>query len=253
MHTLLHIYGPFAIHSYGFMIALGLLLFMFLTRRDPRYTTLKLDAHFSMIIAVGIIAAILGGRLLFFASYPDQIESVMQFFAFHEGGFSILGAISAVVIALPFYLKTIGVPIIPLLDLFAIYGPLLQSISRIGCFLAGCCYGLPTAQPWGIIYTDATTVAPLNVCMHPTQLYSAALLMLIFAFQYFIGRSIFKHTGQLLSSYLFLVAAERFIVDFWRGDRMVDVLHISINQYVALAIMAAACIGFLASRMARKL
>ena len=84
MHTLLHIYGPFAIHSYGLMIALGLLLFMFLTRRDPRYITLNLDAHFSMILSVGIIAAILGGRLLFYASYPDQIQSIMQFFAFYS-------------------------------------------------------------------------------------------------------------------------------------------------------------------------
>ncbi len=252
MHTLLHIYGPFAIHSYGLMIALGLLLFMFLTRRDPRYSALNLDAHFSMILSVGIIAAILGGRLLFYASYPDQIQSVMQFFAFYEGGFSILGAISAVVLTLPFYLKVIGIPIVPLLDLFAIYAPLLQSISRIGCFLAGCCYGLPTTQPWGIIYTDATTVAPLNVCMHPTQLYSAALLLLIFAFQYFIGRNWFKYSGQLTCSYLFLVAAERFTVDFWRGDRILDGLHLSINQYVALALMAAASIGFIASRMARK-
>ncbi len=252
MHTLLHIYGPFAIHSYGLMIALGLLIFMFLIRHDARYKTLKLESRFSMIMIIGIIAAIIGGRMLFFLSYPEQIRNMADFFAFYEGGFSILGSVISVVITIPLYLLYAHIPVIPLLDLLAIYGPLLQSISRIGCLMAGCCYGLPTTQPWGIIYTDTSSVAPLYVCMHPTQLYSATLLMLIFAFQYFIGRKLFRYSGQLLCSYLFLIAFERFIVDVWRGDRTIDALHLSINQYVALGIMAAGIIGFATSRMVHK-
>jgi phosphatidylglycerol---prolipoprotein diacylglyceryl transferase len=249
MHTLFHIYGPIAIHSYGLMIALGLLLFMNLTRRDSRYKALHLEPHFSILIMIGIGAAVIGGRLLFFLTYPDLYTGPASFFAFYEGGFAILGSVLAVLITIPFYLIYAKIPIIPLLDLVSIYAPLLQSIARIGCFFAGCCFGMPTTGPWGIIYTDTGSVAPLYVCLHPTQLYSAILLMLIFAFQYFVGRNIFQKPSQLVCSYLLLIATERFIIDFWRGDRVVDALQLSLDQYVALGIIGASVIGFVVSRL----
>ena len=244
MHTLLHIYGPIAIHSYGLMIALGLLIFIYLVRRDPRFKKLDLENYFSSLIMIGIVAAIIGGRLLYFYSYPQTYTGLASFFAFYEGGFSILGSVLGVLLTLPAYLLYAQIPILPLLDLVSIYGPLLQSVSRLGCFFAGCCYGMPTTKPWAITYTDTGSVAPLYVCLHPTQLYSSALLLLIFAFQYFVGRHYFKKTGQLICSYLMLISAERFFVDFWRGDRMTDA-PLSINQYVAFGIFSAALIGFL--------
>ncbi len=252
MHTLLHIYGPIAIHSYGLMIAIGLLLFMFLLRKDPRYKAMHLEPHFSVIVMIGIIAAIIGGRLLFFFTHPEQLKTLFSFFAFYEGGFSILGSVIGVLVTLPAYLAYVKIPVIPFLDLVSIYGPLLQSVSRIGCFLAGCCFGVPTTAPWGVIYTDPHSIAPLYVCVHPTQLYSSILLMLIFAFQYFVGRKLFQKKGMLVCSYLFLIAFERFILDFWRGDRILDALHLSVNQYVALGIMGAASIGFVLSKLSRQ-
>ena len=252
MHTLLHIYGPNAIHSYGLMIALGLLIFMYLMRRDPRFTTLNLEPHFGMLLIIGILAAVIGGRILYFFTHPEHFAGAASFFAFYEGGFSILGSVIGVLITIPPYLRYAHIPIVPLLDLAAIYAPLLQSISRIGCFLAGCCFGVPTTAPWGIIYTDTGSVAPLYVCLHPTQVYSAMLLMGIFAFQYFVGRRIFRHSGQLLCSYLLLIATERFIVDFWRGDRVLDAFNLSVNQHVALGIIGAALIGLIISQVLRK-
>ncbi len=248
MHTLFHIYGPIAIHSYGLMIAIGLLCFLYLSQRDPRYNVLHLEYHLNTILLVGITAAIMGGRLLFFITHPELYTDFASFFAFYEGGFSILGTVIAVLIALPAYLSYAKIPIIPFLDFIAIYAPVLQSISRIGCFFAGCCYGLPTTKSWGIIYTQATSEAPLYTCLHPTQLYSSIALLFIFTFQYFIGRYYLKKQGQLLYSYIFLIASERFIVDFWRGDRVADTWNISLNQYVALFLIAVALAGFFYSR-----
>lgn len=248
MHTLFPIYGPFAIHSYGFMIALGLMLFIYLVQKDSRFKKLKLEEHFSSILMVGIAAALLGGRLLFYVTFPHQFPTLFSFFEFYKAGFSILGAVLAVLITVSAYLHYLKIPILPTLDLVAIYGALLQSISRIGCFLAGCCFGIPTDLPWGITYTDPNSAAPLYACLHPTQLYSSILLMLIFVFQYFIGRKQFKKTGMLTWSYLFLLAVERFVVDFWRGGRVLDAMQFSLNQYVALGIMALALIGFLTCR-----
>src|ERR1700730_16604302 len=148
-HTLLPIYGPIAIHGYGLMIAIGLLIFMQLIQKDPRFHQLHLESHFTNIMLVGIVTGLLGGRILFFLIHPSAYQSFIDFFAFFQGGLSILGCIVALLIVLPLYLRSLHIPIIPILDLLAIYSPLLQSISRIGCFLAGCCYGLPTEQPWG--------------------------------------------------------------------------------------------------------
>src|SRR3990167_7545010 len=112
-HTLLHLFGPFSIHSYGLMIAIGLLVFIYLVQHDPRFKALKLEERFSSILMLGIFMALIGGRALFFMTNPTLISSPLDFFAFYEGGFSILGSILAVFFTLPAYLRYLKVPIIP--------------------------------------------------------------------------------------------------------------------------------------------
>ncbi len=242
-HTLLHIYGPVSIHSYGLMIAIGLIIFLYLIHRDPRFQALGLASRFNQILLIGIVAALIGGRLLFFISHPEFLTNPLDLITFWQGGFSILGTILAVLFTVPWYLKLVKIPIIPLLDLVAIYAPLLQSISRIGCLLAGCCYGIPTSRPWAIAYTDTGSIAPLYVCLHPTQLYSAISLLLIFSGMYFVLRHRFKKPGQLTCFYILFIGLERFIIDFWRGDRATSLLF-SLNQYVAVGMVIGALIGF---------
>ena len=246
-HTLLHICGPISIHSYGVMIASGLLLFNYLIRKDPRFSKLNLDSNFNEILLVGNLAALFGGRSLFLLSHPENIHSFFAIITFWEPGFSILGAIGACVAILPIYLKRIGVPIMPMLDLAAIYTPLLQSVSRVGCFFAGCCYGASTTLPWGIIYTDPESVAPLYSCIHPTQIYSALILLLIFTIMYFVLNKILTKSGQLLCAYLMLQSIERFTVDFYRGDQITSSMlphTFSLYQYVALGMFIGAFLGF---------
>lgn len=241
-HTLLHIYGPIAIHGYGFMIAIGLLIFLHLMQKDRRFHALKLAPHITSIVLVGVIAGILGGRILFFIIHPEFYDNFFSFLTFFNGGLSILGAIIALLVTLPLYLAHLGIAIIPFLDLVALYAPLLQSISRLGCFLAGCCYGIPTTMRWGITYTAADSSAPLHACLHPTQLYSSMGLFIIFALLYFVLQYRFQKNGQLLCLYLLLVGFERFFVEFWRGDRVSDSLF-SLNHYIAASMIIGACIG----------
>ena len=140
---------------------------------------------------------------------------------------------------IPWYLKKINVSIIPFFDLVAIFAPLLQSISRIGCFFAGCCYGIPTTSPWGISYSDTNTVAPLHLTLHPTQLYSSLALLGIFLFMYFILQHTLKKTGQLFAAYLILASTERFIIDLWRADRVLVtniLVPLSFTQVIAMGI-----------------
>ncbi len=241
---LVHIYGPFSIHSYGLCIAIGLYLILWLMQQHPAFKRLKIESHFASLILVGVLSGLLGGRILYAISSPTEIGSIFDFFAYWHGGFSVLGCVIALCITLPAWLAYCRIPILPFLDLLALYAPLLQSISRIGCLCAGCCYGLPTSVPWSIIYKDPNSIAPLHIYLHPTQLYSSALLLGTFFLMYYFFQHILKRPGQLLAVYLFLSSTERFIVDFWRADRIFFCSDfqstLSIHQWVALGLMAGA-------------
>ena len=145
-------------------------------------------------------------------------------------------------VALPFYLRAKKINILGFLDLVSVYAPLLQSISRIGCFLAGCCYGSPTSVFWAVRSSAGT-----GGYVHPTQLYSTFILFLIFLIMRGPGRVLLKKPGQLLMLYLILVSVERFVVDFWRGDREFLVNAgfwgiCSVHQYIAIGLCVVALI-----------
>jgi phosphatidylglycerol:prolipoprotein diacylglycerol transferase len=246
--VLLPLYGPFAIHSYGLAIAIGLFITIYLVRQHPWFKELKLDDRFTEIILLCMISALVGGRLFFVLTEPEHIRSMSDVWAFWEGGLSLLGGILGILAVLPLYLYRAGIPILRFFDLIALHAPFLQSIARVGCFFAGCCYGRVTEYSWGVVYTDELSSAPLNQCIHPAQLYSAFSLLVIFIVLYFFLQKIFTRPGEILCSYLVLIGAERFVTDFWRADQAFfpfDPYHLfSTNQIIALMIVAGALIGF---------
>jgi len=238
---LIHIYGPFSIQSFGLIVAIGLSLFLWLVYKNPKRKKLISDEQFSTLTFIGIVAGIVGGRL-FFVAQEYQTMSFVQMLSFWEGGFSILGTIICTLLAIVLYLKRIRVPIFPFLDLIAIYAPLAQSISRIGCFVAGCCYGTLSNLPWAVC--PKGSLAPL----HPTQLYSSLFLFLIFLFMRFVATKFCKKPGQLISLYVALAGFERFFIGFWRGDNEYfgakTLQALSIHQWIGLLLTAAGLIIF---------
>ena len=239
---LIHIYGPLGIQAYGLFIMLGILATVWAIRKNKKFTQLNLEPVYLNIIVVSILAGCFGGRLLEVISEPNLYPSWCDWFAIWQGGFSALGAILGVISITPFYLKSINIPILPVCDLVAIYAPLLQAIARLGCFTAGCCYGKTTQSIFGVIYTNPETFAPYGIAIHPTQLYSSAILFIIFLFMYFYAQKKYTKPGQLFLTYLMLIASERFIIDFWRDDRIMTTNLLSFHQLVALAIVCVAII-----------
>ena len=240
--------GPFTIRSFGVAIIVGLLIFMRLMQRHPSFKKLGLQNVFVDVMLVGIASALLGGRLMHALTEPELFADPMRLFAFWEGGLAIIGGVVGVLIAVPCYLRWKGVPIVPFLDLAALHIPLLHGISRIGCFLAGCCYGRVSTVAWAITYTGTNTEAPINVPLHPTQLYSAGILILIFLFMYTVVQHRVTKPGQLLCTYLILTNLERFFVDFFRDDRIYvtsGVAHLSLYQIIAAYIIVVAAIVLL--------
>jgi phosphatidylglycerol:prolipoprotein diacylglycerol transferase len=130
-----------------------------------------------------------------------------------------------------------SLPVWKTLDVLALAMPLGQGIGRIGCFMAGCCYGRPTDLPWGVTFTDPQSLGPVGVKIHPTQLYESLLVLGVLAVLLHL-RSRKRFEGQLLGTYFLLAGLVRFAVEFFRGDpRGPDILAgMPSTQVIALSM-----------------
>ncbi len=248
---LLHIYGPFFLQSYGVCIVLGIVLFSWLLYRDPVRRLLVNDDLFHWFLSIGIITALLGGRLLF--GLIQGFGSVYEFFELWHGGFAILGSILGVLLVLPWFFIKNNIPVLPVLDRISLYAPVLQSVSRLGCFFAGCCFGKPAGVMWALKYSNSDCSAPLGIALHPTQLYSAFILLCIFGVLYRL-QNYTKSDGQLMGFYLLFTSLERFVVDFFRGDQIFlkQISFVSGYQFVSLIIMLSSLVFLLYSYYLQK-
>ena len=241
--TIAHLFGPFYIRSYGVCIALGLIITLWLANRDPKRTLLLNDDQFITLILWSIAAALLGGRLLYLIANWDTIENVQEVLHIWNGGFSLLGSIVGVLCSIAWYAKKQSLSLITVLDFFAVYAPLLQGISRIGCFFAGCCYGKSTLCPISIAYSHPDSMAPLSISMHPTQIYSALAIIFIYLWLVHIRKHKALAPGRLFFLYLLLISLERFFIDFLRADQEFfsypSLTLFSIHQWLAIIIFSA--------------
>jgi phosphatidylglycerol:prolipoprotein diacylglycerol transferase len=116
------------------------------------------------------------------------------------------------------FFKKNNLPAWGMLDIMGPVACIAHGFGRIGCFLAGCCYGKPTDSIFGVTYIDAACQAePLNTPLHPTQLYEAT-----FIFSIFILLTILKKKkqfdGQLFLIYIILYAIGRGVLELYRAD-----------------------------------
>ena len=129
---------------------------------------------------------------------------------------------------------------LPVVDYFDIFMPsvaLAQGFGRIGCFLAGCCYGRPTESAIGIAFTHSH-YAPNGIKLIPTQLISSAGMFVIAGILFYYGRK--KHIpGKISALYLLLYSIGRFIIEFFRNDYRGEIGVLSTSQFISLFMFAA--------------
>lgn len=228
--------GPFAIQSYGAMIAVGVLITLYMMKQDkPLMSKISLDQILNLTSLV-IIFGIIGARLLYLAEH--SADSFLDAIAVWDGGLSVFGAIIPNLMLVPLYLRFYKIPVMFVLDRVAIYIPLLQGIARLGCALAGCCHGRVTSSWLHVLYTNQDSMAPLNQPLIPVQLLSTLGLFIIFGLLYY-ERNIHKNgSGYLFGSYLFFMGLLRFCLDGFRARHAPLFLYYSHNQLIAVTIAA---------------
>ena len=262
MHPILFTIGEkVTIYSYGFMIALGMITCVAVAylRAGKRYAT-DPDILFNCAI-IGIISGMIGAKLTYwiveFAKDPKNFDFGWQLKNF-TAGFVVYGGLILGVLCCLFYVKKIRK--ISFLRIFDIAAPsiaIAQGLGRIGCFLAGCCFGkeIPAGH-WlsfiGVIFpNEALCEAPAGVLLWPTQLISAAGDLLLAAFLiWYTDRE--RFAGEVSVFYIGLYAIGRFLVEFLRGDEVRGFVgFLSTSQFIAVFMLILAVLMWFVFRKLR--
>jgi phosphatidylglycerol:prolipoprotein diacylglycerol transferase len=217
MHPVLFDYGPLIIRSYGFFIALGVVAAMVVAIRLCKLEGIDHNRVLDMAVWA-VLAGLVTSRLGYAFTEPGAFRNdPLEIFRLWNGGlvfyWGLLGGAGTAL----FFIRRYRLPLWKTADLAAVCVPLAHTFGRIGCFMAGCCYGRECALPWAVTFTNPDSLAPQNVPLHPTQLYESGTNLIIFGLLYLLHRRR-RFEGQIFATYLVLYAAARFTIEFFRGD-----------------------------------
>lgn len=239
----------FTFHTFGLLLASAYMAAFWWLTREGRREGLDVDLLASLGLWA-IVGAIVGAKaLMVLRAAPEYLAAPSELFSLSlltsagdfYGGF--LGALVAVAI---FFKRHPGLPFWRTADLTGPAIALGQAIGRVGCFMAGDDYGRPTDLPWAVHFTDPDAAriggAPLNIGLHPVQLYESAACLLLFAVLVWIARRK-KFDGQVILAYTFLYAVIRFVLEYFRGDADRGFVFgglLSTSQFIAVVLAPAA-------------
>ena len=238
--------GWFTISTYGVLVASGLVVGLFVASRLSEREGLNKDDIYNLGVYVAL-AGIIGSKgALVIQDWDTYWHDPRQLFSsslLQSGGIFYGGLIVALIVAV-WYAQRRQIPFLKAADAFAPGIAIGHGLGRLGCFSAGCCWGVPTSLPWAVTFTNPysnqTVGVPLDVPLHPTQLYEAAAEFAIFIFLYMHYRKK-QFDGEILGWYLVLYCTARFLVEFLRSHEVDAVLWqggLSAAQGVSLLLIA---------------
>jgi phosphatidylglycerol:prolipoprotein diacylglycerol transferase len=239
--------GPLTLHTYGLFVAIGFVAALSVTLKLSKSHGLEAQQVMDMSFAI-IIWGIIGSRLLFvLMNFSHYKAHPVDIFKVWEGGLVFSGGIIAAAFAAVWYARKHHLSFWDMGDLCTPGLAIGQGIGRIGCFMAGCCYGKPTDKIWGIVFTHPNSLAPLDIVLHPTQLYSLLSGLVIFLVLLLLHAKR-KYEGQVLLWFLILHSTGRLLIERFRGDDrgLIPGTEMSVTQLVAILILTASVVALFA-------
>jgi phosphatidylglycerol:prolipoprotein diacylglycerol transferase len=238
MHPVLIDIGPITVYSYGFFVATAILLALGIAYREAKQRGLARhivpDLGFYLILS-----AIVGARLLYvlfrfdyFAAHPLEI---LQFW---KGGLVFSGGAVLAIAVGWFYLRQQNQSFLAWADAFAPGIAAGQAWGRIGCFLAGCCYGQTCYLPWAVSFESTESLAPTHVPLHPTQIYHSLAGVITFVLLLTLGKRL-QGKGQAFGLFLVLYAVFRIGIEFYRASHTEALLGMSVTQWLSAGLLLA--------------
>jgi phosphatidylglycerol:prolipoprotein diacylglycerol transferase len=223
--------GWLKITTYGFFTALAVILATLIARREAKRLKINPDIFYDVLVIV-VLSILIGSRLFYvienwsyYALHPSEILK------YWEGGISFFGGFIFSIGAGLIYIWKKKLPIGKVFDAAAIALPFGHFIGRFGCWFRGCCGGLPTNAPWGVLYEGTVR--------HPTQAYDALGNLAIFIFLSEVkNKKMFEN--RLFFVYVLLYSALRFTVEFFREG--IRYGPFTVAQYVTIVAFGVAAV-----------
>lgn len=232
--------GPITVHGYGLMIGIGVVVALLV----GDYRSKKRGLNGELIYGLTITTVILGfvaARILFILTeWQNFLKAPMRYIT--GSGFVVFGGIIGGLLTIFGYCKLKKMDFLAYLDLMIPSVAIAQGFGRIGCFLAGCCYGKETDSFLGIIFTNSH-FAPNNVKLLPSQLFMAAGDFVLAGILLWYARKE-RLKGKTSMLYLMLYSVGRFFVEFTRNDDRGFVGGLSTSQFIGIFTFVAGAVVF---------
>jgi len=240
---------PISLHTYGLLIATGFLFAIVLSKRQAE----REDEDPERIVDLGfyvLLAGLIGARIVFILTKLDEyVRDPLAVVMFWRGGLVWYGGFIGAAGFVWYYCKKHRLNYWKFADLTIPYVAMAHAFGRLGCVAAGCCFGQPTDQPWGIVFpvgspaqqahqsAGAIGYGDLALPIHPTQLYEAGAEMMMFWILIAVRRHKSFH-GQLMLIWLACYPVIRSIIEMFRGDSERGIYIISTSQWISIGVAA---------------
>ena len=240
--------GKFTIHGYGLMIAIGILCCVAMASYRAKKNGLDQEAIVDIGI-YGVIGGFLGAKILYviveFKTFIKDPKTVLGSEGFVVYGGIIAGFLTAIV-----YCRIKKLYFLEYFDLAVASISMAQGFGRIGCFLAGCCYGRETNAWYGITFHNSP-FAPNEVALIPTQLISSVADFAHFFILIFLAKRV-KHKGVVTAMYLIFYSVGRFLIEMLRNDPRGTISVMSTSQFISIFTLVAGIFMFVFCRRKRQ-
>lgn len=232
--------GPVTIHGYGLMIGIGVMVALLVGDFRARKKGLNGELIYGLTITT-VVLGFLSARILYIITeWQDFLKNPMSYVT--GNGFVVFGGIIGSGFTIWGYCKWKKMDFFSYLDLMIPSVALAQGFGRIGCFLAGCCYGKETDSLFGITFTHSN-YAPNNVKLFPSQLVMSAGDFIIAVILFMYAKKD-RSKGKTTALYLMLYSIGRFFVEFTRNDDRGFVGGLSTSQFIGIFIFIIGAVIF---------
>lgn len=227
-----------SIPSYSLMIVLGLIVINLIGFVTVKRAKLQFD-DFALLECWMVLGAVIGSKILYLLTVLDKIElsrlaDQEYLSALLNSGFVFYGGVIGAFIALFPASRIHHIDFRPYIKSQLFLIPLAHGIGRIGCFLAGCCYGIPYSGPFSVTFPE-NSFGLAGVPLFPLQLVEAMLLFSISIVLYFCFCRKGRSGGVIF--YAITYAVLRFVLEFFRGDGVRGSIYgLSTSQWISISI-----------------
>jgi phosphatidylglycerol:prolipoprotein diacylglycerol transferase len=221
MHPILVDLGWLELPAYGAMLAIAVLAALWTLRRRADRAGMD-GARLTDLALWLLIWALVGAKgLLLLVELPRYLRDPAELITLVRAGGVFLGGFVAAACAAVILLRRYRLSFLPTADVIIPSLALGHAIGRVGCLLAGCCWGAACDLPWAITYTHPEAAhrlgTPLGIPVHPFPIYSFLFNMALFVLLERLYRRR-PRNGSVLATYLILYGIGRFALELTRGD-----------------------------------